>query len=70
MRYRISGGGWPVGAQLIPAATEVNTELPDWKWLEGVPPPIDCIPLSQDTYDHMIMKLKYPKSAVRPVPQS
>jgi hypothetical protein len=68
MHYRIGGQGFFVGSTLIPASTEIDDSQTQWAWLAGIAPPIDAIALSQETYNYMVGKLRYPASAVRPGP--
>jgi hypothetical protein len=46
MAFRKAGG-----KVFIPPGTVINTALPEWKWLEGVVPPInvEVTPLNQRT---------------------
>jgi hypothetical protein len=60
-RFAVGAGGWPVGANLIPAGTVIDTSSldPGMATLlaaalsEGKVPPPNCQALDQTTYDRM-----------------
>jgi hypothetical protein len=68
MKYRVGGQGWPVGAQLIPASTLVDTALPQWAFLADINPPMDAQPQDETTYNWMVKGCRYPSHLVKPVP--
>ena len=56
LRYQVGGAGFPVAqpqSMVIPVGTVVDTSQAEWSWMANVAPPIDCIPLTQVTYDYM-----------------
>jgi hypothetical protein len=61
VRYQISGGGWPIGAVLIPGATIIDLpegkaehEMTEWERIaKGRLPPRDAISLDEETYAAM-----------------
>ena len=59
LKYMVAGngvGGWPVSepqSMVIPAGTVIDTSLGQWAFLAAVPPPVDAIALTQQTFDYM-----------------
>jgi hypothetical protein len=58
MKYYVGGVGWEVrhpslSRLFLPPSTLIDDSLPQWAYLVGQGPPIDCIPLDQATYNFM-----------------
>jgi hypothetical protein len=56
LKYQVSGAGFPVAqpiSQILSAGTIVDTSQAQWAWLASVPPPVDAIALTQQTFDYM-----------------
>lgn len=66
MRYQIGGGGWPIGAVLIPAGTIISLDnkaehqLTEWERLaRGRIPPMDAIALDQEAWEAMAQSYEH-----------
>jgi hypothetical protein len=54
--------GWPIGAQLIPAGTRIDTSEQEWRFLSNHIPPMNAQALDQNTYD--VMAARYPYNRI------
>ena len=73
MRYQLCGGGQPVGPWLVPHGVIIDTDqLADgWSRLiaeRGIPPPVTCQALNQETYDWLVATYGRDHVAMFPIP--
>jgi len=56
MKFRVTGQGWRLGAELIPASTVIDASANDrWsKRARGLPPPLDAVPLDREALEAQV----------------
>jgi hypothetical protein len=67
MKFAVGAGGWPIGANLIPAGTVIDTTAMDpgmttllaGALADGRLPPVNAQALDQNTYDRMCARYGY-----------